>query len=120
MKRAKDGTARGRPPLYGVAGRYDRVYADVAPEVAERLRAYATTRGTSCSRVVADLAESEFSGRELQLRPGGVRIYSQIRVHTVQHLRAEAMKKDWSIATLLGALAFLKFSRAPLAARLAT
>lgn len=109
MKTAKDGSKRGRPPLFGEAGRYERVYADVPKEVAERIRVAARARKVSLSAILLEIADGPVDSPRLVLIEGGVRIYSQIRTSTARRLKTEAVARGWAISTLLGSMAWLHF-----------
>lgn len=109
MKIAKDGSRRGRPPLFGEAGHYERVYADVPREVADRIRAEAVERRVSIASVLLPILESEEGWGRLSLVEGGCRIYIQIGIRTARRLKAEAVRRDCPLSHLLGSMAAVRF-----------
>lgn len=109
MKTAKDGSRRGRPPLFGEAGHYERVFAAVSKDLADRIRLSARTREVSLSSILLEIAEGPMDSVRLAIMKGGVRIYAQLRISTSRRLKAEAERRGWAVSALLGSMAWLHF-----------
>jgi hypothetical protein len=118
-KKAKDGTLRGRPPLFGRAGDYERVYAEVRPQVARRLKADAVRRGVSASHLLCEIVDerkpSDIDGEAVSFSKDGHwdRIYGQVEPEVAVRLRKAAATKGWAVARLLGVMIDAHYAAKP-------
>lgn len=111
-KRAKDGTLRGRPPLFGTAGEYERLYAEVRPKTAVRLRTDASSSGCSVSHLVCAIV-SAHRPESFRTRPPRFqdqenlpeeRVYAQIPGAVGDRLKEEAREHGWAVSRVLAAI----------------
>ena len=125
-KKAKDGTLRGRPPLFGRAGDYERVYAEARPQVARRLKADAERRGVSASHllceIIGETKPSEVDGAAVSFSKDDAleRIYAQVEPDVAGRLRRAAAAKGWAVARLLGVMVDIHYAAKPGASKIAT
>jgi hypothetical protein len=109
-KKARDGTLRGRPPLFGKAGDYERVYAEVRPATARRLKRDAERRGVSASHALCGIAEhgkpSEIDAAAVAFSKGDEveRVYGQLQTEAAARLKRESAARGWSVSRLLGVM----------------
>lgn len=109
-KKARDGTLRGRPPLFGKAGDYERVYAEVRPATARRLKRDAERSGVSAShalcQILGERKAPDMAGPAAGFPRGDdlERVYGQLQTETAARLKREASARGWSVSRLLGAM----------------
>lgn len=117
-KKARDGTLRGRPPLFGRAGDYERVYAEVGKATAARLKEDARRTGCSVSHLLCEIAAAHrpesFRRRPPVFEaPGpGERVYAQVPAEVHERLRGEAHAHGWALSRLLAAIVDEHYSEA--------
>jgi len=119
-KLAKDGSHRGRPALFGEAGRYQRLYAEVPGDLARKIRELAKSKKTSLSSILAPIAEGAFTAPIIPISKDAVRIYVQLAFAVARRLKAEARRRECSVSTLLGTMAIRFFGQEPEVRRIAT
>jgi hypothetical protein len=125
-KKAKDGTLRGRPPLFGRAGDYERVYAEARPQVARRLKADAERRGVSASHLLCEIIDemkpSDVEGAAVSFSKDDdlERVYAQVEPQVAGRLRRAAAAKGWAVARLLGVMVDIHYAAKPGSAKVGT